>query len=838
MLRNHDTLLGNDIEDIQGNLLLKKDGSVFAIYEVKPYIVNQVSQSRKEELKELVEDMLKDLVPYGDFDFAMLPFSKELESAYMKLAKDFSPDTEDLAFNLLNRSYDKLMYQQELCDYHHFICVPLKSFNISADVTTVIKDSVNNTANRFVELMGFQPSVFQGWEADYVKQVAELEKKLSILNISKLSTIETIFVNRYFYLRSLILDKEYEVNLVDNYMGNLGDTSIYFDHLNVLTFDNSGGKNYVAFLPVAKTPQNMSYLHLIEKVMSLGFPVEVFTKAKFSKTKGLPYNNIRHKGRVARGRLKNTEQEAVEADSVSKKEIGRSKFLVEDMEQKIDEAVPMVSYLQTLVVFDQNYQDLLKKIDNLMQTLKNANVGISRANADQLYLFGKNKFGELLPLNKNFIQHVELGGFAENLFFVDRAVGQKTGFYLGKIDTQLESWHSKFEEALHASDKTVFTNIFEANKEGVDEKDTSNPHIQVSGDTGYGKTFAVSYIHLYSSLLKAQTLYIDPKCEKRKRYMQVLADLEARDEFPELQAYIRSLNFVTLDHKNPDNLGALDPLVFLEETEAKDLIKSMLGEILNLDDEKPFRIALLPLIDEFARRRKMGEKVGTLSIFKELAQSESKEVRETAELLLAEIKNSVLGLVFGDGTNPAVDLTARNTILEVTSLELPADEHSRLSDENKKSLVIMYALGRFCMEFGERDYSKETVIIIDEAWFMKVTAYGRALVDKIKRVGRSQNNFLVFVSQEPDDSNKADGGTTAFGTYFCFYNDADGADEKVLKRLKVEVTDDSKKWFNKMTKAQCLYKDTYGRVERITIDGMFPEINELFKTVESEMEAV
>ncbi|MFS6432269.1 ATP-binding protein, partial [Streptococcus agalactiae] len=85
--------------------------------------------------------------------------------------------------------------------------------------------------------------------------------------------------------------------------------------------------------------------------------------------------------------------------------------------------------------------------------------------------------------------------------------------------------------------------------------------------------------------------------------------------------------------------------------------------------------------------------------------------------------------------------------------------------------------------------------------------------------------------QEPDDSNSGDDEATAFGTYFCFHNDSEKSPERVLSRLKIAVTDDSKVWFDTLTRGQCLFKDTFGRVERITVDGLFPEVNQLFKTV-------
>ena len=515
--------------------------------------------------------------------------------------------------------------------------------------------------------------------------------------------------------------------------------------------------------------------------------------------------------------------------------MAQSKYLVEDIEQKIDEGTPILNYLQTMVVSDADPQVLKQKINLLMEKMKGDKVSLSRATPYQLYLFAKNRFGETLELeDKNFIQTSEVAAFAEDLFFVSQKVGQEVGFYFGMIDNQILSWNSRFEKALAASDKPVLVDILQAN-EKVEGKNTDNPHISVTGDTGIGKTFAISKIFFYASLLNCQTLYIDPKMEKRYWYNKLLRELEEKDSCPELQDYIRSIHFVTLDYTKPENHGVLDPLVFLSGEQAKDLILSMINEFMPLDGKDKFETELSKMIRIYATKRANGEKVGTLSVIQELMKSEFDKVRESAENLLEKVTASVLSLVFSDGTNPAVDLTARNTILEIAYLDLPADEHAELTLQNRKAMAVMYALGDYCLKFGEQDYGTKTVIGQDEAWVLSVTASGRGLQDRIKRMGRSQNCFFVFTSQLPEDSNRSDGEASAFGTYLCFHNDAEGSAEKVLRRLKVEVTDDSKAWFDNMTKGQCLMKDTSGRVERITVDGLyFPEMSKLFETVRKQ----
>ena len=823
--------LKNEIVDIVDNLILKTDGSVFALYEVEPEVMNPVAFTEKEQFKATVESWLSDIKPYGDFDIAMLPFPKDLLGKFRELSERLAEDTEEMAFSVLEKSYNYLM-NRELCDYHYFISLPLKSFNISVDLKEVIQDSINHTAEKLAEGFGFQKDVLEGWEKKYERQREKLEEDLSLLDCRRLTTRETIFVNRYSYLHSLNVDQDYEVNLVENWMGTLGDKPIDFEKINVLELLKEEGPQYVAFLPIAYKPENASYLHLIERAQSLGFPVEVWTKAKFARVKGLPLNTVRTTARNARLKLRGAQTESLEADSVQKKSVAQSKYLVEDIEQKIDEGTPILNYLQTLVVSDSDLQMLKQKINLLMEKMKGDRVRLSRATPYQLYLFAKNRFGETLTLeDKNFIQTSEAAAFAEDLFFVTQKVGQDVGFYFGMIDNQLKSWNSKFEKALSASDKPVLVDILQAN-EKVEGKNTDDPHISVTGDTGIGKTFAISKIFFYASLMNCKTLYIDPKREKRYWYNKLLRELEETDSCPELQDYIRSIHFVTLDYTNPKNHGVLDPLVFLEGKQAKDLIVSMVNEVMPLKDKEKFETELSKMIRVFAVKRANGETVGTLSAIQELMKSDIEKVREAAENLLEKVTDSVLELVFSDGTNPAVDLTARNTILEIAYLNLPADEHAELTLQNRKAMAVMYALGDFCIKCGEQDYGEKTVIGQDEAWVLNMTAPGRSLQDRTKRMGRSQNCFFVFTSQLPDDSNRADGEASTFGTYLCFHNDAPGSAEKVLNRLKVEVTEESKAWFDNMTKGQCLMKDTSGRVERVTVDGLyFPEMSKLFETV-------
>ncbi|MCB4930685.1 ATP-binding protein [Streptococcus mutans] len=847
MLENviDNSVLHNKILDLKDNLMLMEDGSVFALYEIPAHIMNMVDDKKKERLKHGTSYAIGNLQPYEDFDIAMVPFPLDLENKYLQLSKDIADDdTADFAYYMLDKSYTSLYANQELYEYHYFMSIPLKSLSISIDLKKVLKTTLDSTVRGFAKFLGQGISVLEGWEKDYSLMVEELEKQLTSLKPIRLTTKENIFINSYFYIRGLDIDREHQVKLVESYIDNIDDVSVSYENYNILTIHCEDRKHYIAMLPLAYEPENMSYLHLIEQIHSFNFPVEVFTKAKFAKTKGTPFNNIRFKVRQARKFLKNTEEESFEADSVDKKSTSRSKYLVEDAEQKIDEKVPMLNYLQTFLVFDNDLDVLKRKIDIIVDALKFCKIRLSRATADQFYLYYKNRFGTILePQDKNFIQPVEIDGFCENLFFIDRKIGQDIGFYLGRIDSEMDSWVADPDEALKASNKLFFLNPFQANKVGIKGKANSNPNTQLSGDTGEGKSFAAKLIHLYSSFLKVKTLYIDPKLEMEANYKRVLKEFEEQDVYPEIQKYIRSLSFATLDSTKNENLGVLDPLVFLPKKRAKGLIVSMIGELIKYDSHISFKTELSHQLSLFADRRARGEQVGTLTVLKELYNhSERQDVRDTAESLIEDIKDSILGLVFSDGKNQAVDLNARNVILSVSGLDLPQDDsivHSDLTLQQRYSLVIMYALGEFVIQFAERDYKEHTLEIVDEAWFLETSAVGRGIFNRMKRLNRRFNNFLYFVSQEIDDSNRGKDEKTAFGSYFCFRNDDSTKVDSILRRLGVQPTEESRKWFDNLSLGQCLYRDSANRVERVTFDGLFPEVKELFKTVENDsLEAI
>ncbi|HFU4345614.1 TPA: ATP-binding protein, partial [Streptococcus suis] len=270
--------------------------------------------------------------------------------------------------------------------------------------------------------------------------------------------------------------------------------------------------------------------------------------------------------------------------------------------------------------------------------------------------------------------------------------------------------------------------------------------------------------------------------------------------------------------------------------EARDLADSMIDTLLGKDNSLRIRNAYLKSLDKYLAKRERGEKVGMIHVFKDLMKHDDKSVQEAGDFLLTAVNQSILALGFSNGQNEAISVDSKITILEINGLNLPNDKSNiDLTPDDKKSLTIMYALGYYCTKFGKQDRTVETIEFFDEAWFFNSTTVGKQILKRMKRVGRSENNFLVFITQSVHDLSSEEDGT-GFGSVFAFLEDTEI--DAVLEYLKIPKNTTTSEWLGNMTMAQCIFLDTFGRKERITVDGMFPEITQLFDTVETKLKAI
>ena len=823
----------NGIVAFHGNLMLRSNLDVYAMYEIPETIVNTVDITLKNEFKELVSDTLSDLEIFGGFEVSTIPFSTEATHNYKFLEQDLAEDTKPVGLYLMKRQAEELKKQiGETSQDRFFLTIPLRNNHVSLDFKDGLKTAITDFSNRVMATIGSDVTFDEDWYERFEELNHEIYQTLLPLNGYVLTKDQTIFVNTVQYSRGMSVDKELEVIQVENNIDNFGSAGVSFENYGILTLSDGAQTTYLAILPIAIPPSNLSYNHFIERRRLLGFDTEVQTKAIFAKKNG--FNSMQQRANRAKQKHKKTNEDIAMRNGIVRDEIGQAEALSEDLVKKSNRGETIISYLQSMFVYDDDYDRLQEKIKIVMRNFKKANIELARAKDDQIYLFYKHRLTEPLFENeRRYLQTTTMAGFAESLFFTGQKVGSDVGLYMGRVDSRYDRWSGGYKEALQNSRNLVYYNLLQANKLDVEGKISFDGLVKVTGQMGMGKSFFVKQMFVMNSILKTKLLYFDPKAEVRKQFMKVLHEYESQGIYPEICDYIKQINFVTIDARNSENHGVLDPLVFLTGQEAKNLIISMIGEFYDLKQNEQFEKELLQMIEKYLVLRENGEKVGTKNIMEALTKSETDRVRITAELLLEKMSNSTLSLCFSNGQNKAISMSKRISIIEVTGLELPTSETS-ITENQRQSLVALYALGQFCYKFGSES-KKESITFIDEAWFFNITDVGREIIMKIRRTGRSFNNFLVFVSQSHKDSN-SELDDTGFGTLFSFNSPTET--DLILDTHGIVKSEETRKWVSSMSMGQCLFTDPFGRTERITIDGIVSEINPLCDTIETELVAV
>ncbi|WP_332401039.1 ATP-binding protein [Lactococcus laudensis] len=823
----------NGIVAFHGNLMLRSNLDVYAMYEIPETIVNTVDITLKNEFKELVSDTLSDLEIFGGFEVSTIPFSTEATYNYKFLEQDLAEDTKPFGLYLMKRQAEELKKQiGETSQDRFFLTIPLRNNHVSLDFKDGLKTAITDFSNRVMATIGSDVTFDEDWYERFEALNHEIYQTLLPLNGYMPKQDQTIFVNNNHYLRGMSVDRELEIIQVENNIDNFGSAGVSFENYGILTLSDGAQTTYLAILPIAIPPSNLSYNHFIERRRLLGFDTEVQTKAIFAKKNG--FNSMQQRANRAKQKHKKTNEDIAMRNGIVRDEIGQAEALSEDLVKKSNRGETIISYLQSMFVYDDDYDRLQEKIKIVMRNFKKANIELARAKDDQIYLFYKHRLTEPLFENeRRYLQTTTMAGFAESLFFTGQKVGSDIGLYMGRVDSRYDRWSGGYKEALQNSRNLVYYNLLQANKLDVEGKISFDGLVKVTGQMGMGKSFFVKQTFVMNSILKTKLLYFDPKAEVRKQFMKVLHEYESQGIYSEICDYIKQINFVTIDARNSENHGVLDPLVFLTGQEAKNLIISMIGEFYDLKQNEQFEKELLQMIEKYLVLRENGEKVGTKNIMEALTKSETDRVRITAELLLEKMSNSTLSLCFSDGQNKAISMSKRISIIEVTGLELPTSETS-ITENQRQSLVALYALGQFCYKFGSES-KKESITFIDEAWFFNITDVGREIIMKIRRTGRSFNNFLVFVSQSHKDSN-SELDDTGFGTLFSFNSPTET--DLILDTHGIVKSEETRKWVSSMSMGQCLFTDPFGRTERITIDGIVSEINPLCDTIETELVAV
>lgn len=812
----------NPVVQYQDNFLLTTSGDVWAYYQLKPFQINVANNEDRQQYKSSFISVFERLQKYDDVDLKLLPVNMDLKGRVQGTSPDWAKDIPDVAQYYLGQETVDIL-ESELnpaVTDEFFIGVKLKNNNIDDSLKERFQFGADLILKRFAESFKYQVKFDEKFFSRYTVMNDDVLSILRPLQATKASTEKL----RY------ILGSSYRHTNTENF-DNMRDTVFDLSTTGVVKRETKESVDYFSHL-VLNLPDRLDNLDLITELQSFKFPVEVHFKIHFPNRSG--FKGIKSKTKSAKGRYKEELRDALISDDDSSIRSEQNYAMAQQLVNIMDDKDAFMEWVLVVVVRDDSIDELKSKIRQIKTRLStfDRNISVFQPSFNQELLLYQNLPATKLGIFERWRQYTTSPALAELMFGTSHELGSRTGFYIGRVLD--ESEYPTLDGAIASSRILLLINLMIANK-GVRGAKTDSPHLAITGDTGFGKSFLVKILLLNIAMFNVKLLYIDPKQEVRKWFTEALRT-ETNPFFIKL---MESFHYVTLNANDKNNRGVLDPMLTLDSQSSPDeipgvltLVKEMLEQVQPVSQDMSLNTELISAIKHVCNQRLAGEKVGTLAIIDILKQG-SESGQQLAHYYETVIPDSMMKLAFSDGTTDSISFDYRRTILEVTGLDLPhAGQDMRTYTETQKySISIMLALGKYLERFGRENTKEFSAEFVDEAWIFSTSSAGSKVFNSIKRLGRSENNMLAYATQRVGDVND-ENSNGQYGQIFAF-NSTDAKErENILRHFGLPVTKDNLKMVKSLTKGQCLFRDIYGRVGKVAIHSLFDEWTTALKTVD------
>jgi len=326
------------------------------------------------------------------------------------------------------------------------------------------------------------------------------------------------------------------------------------------------------------------------------------------------------------------------------------------------------------------------------------------------------------------------------------------------------------------------------------------PTCLLAGSLGSGKTIFLE-LAVYQAFLQGSgpIVDIDPKGDHRLEALPGVAEAIETIELSPEERY----------------RGLLDPMRIGTEQTREDLTYNFLVSILPAPVKPEWQTQLRLAISEAASEgaRSTGE------VLDRMAASSSPEAAEAARAVQAHASGGLAKLGLGSGRSAVAEVgDAQVVSLRIRNLTLPlaGTARSELLEEERISLAVLRLLASYALRLCATDPARHAVLAMDEAWALTSDAQGRALLERIARMGRSQNITPILASQMLGDAAELE---PLVGALFAFGVETEAEARKALELLRLDPDDDAATQRLLGYRAgRCYFRDFSGQVAPIQID--------------------
>ena len=206
-------------------------------------------------------------------------------------------------------------------------------------------------------------------------------------------------------------------------------------------------------------------------------------------------------------------------------------------------------------------------------------------------------------------------------------------------------------------------------------------------------------------------------------------------------------------------------------------------------------------------------------VVRRMRESANPEAGEAARALEVHGRGGLakLGLGVGRETPPAVG-EAQVISLRIAGLTLPLPGTARaeLAEEERIGLAILRLLAAYALRLCASDPERHSVLAMDEAWALLADSQGRALLERISRLGRSQNLTPILATQILGDAAALE---PLVGALFAFGVETEAEARHALALLRLDPDDEAAaQRLLGFRAGRCYLRDFAGQVGPVQIE--------------------
>lgn len=326
------------------------------------------------------------------------------------------------------------------------------------------------------------------------------------------------------------------------------------------------------------------------------------------------------------------------------------------------------------------------------------------------------------------------------------------------------------------------------------------PTCMLAGSLGTGKTICLEQL-LWQAFLQGSgpIVDIDPKGDHRLERLPGIADSIETIELSGEERY----------------RGLLDPMRIATAETREDLTYNFLSSILPPPLRPEWQTQLRLAISEAAS----AGATNCSEVTRCLASSANPDAIEVGRALEVHGQGGLaaLGLARAESVQPPAG-SARVVSLRIRNLTLPlaGTARSDLLEEERLGLAVLRLLAAYALRLCTTDTTRHAVLAIDEAWALTADSQGRALLERISRLGRSQNITPILASQMLADAEHLE---PLVGALFAFGVESEAEARRALALLRFDPDDpEAIQRLLAFRKGRCYLRDFVGQVAPIQIE--------------------